>query len=64
MATSRQLKRLSSKTRSPIFNHFTESLTGASVIRAFGAQQRFVLESEAKVDLNQGFMFYNFAVNR
>ncbi|KAK3738617.1 hypothetical protein RRG08_040275 [Elysia crispata] len=64
VTTSRQLKRLSSKTRSPIFNHFTESLTGASVIRAFREQRRFELESDAKVDLNQGFMFYNYCVNR
>ncbi|GFS09919.1 multidrug resistance-associated protein 1 [Elysia marginata] len=64
VTTSRQLKRLSSKTRSPIFNHFTESLTGASVIRAFGEQRRFELESEAKVDLNTGFRFYNNSVNR
>ncbi|GFO42105.1 multidrug resistance-associated protein 1 [Plakobranchus ocellatus] len=64
ITTSRQLKRLGSKTRSPIFNHFSESLAGASVIRAFGAQHRFVVESEAKVDLNQAFIFYNNCVNR
>ncbi|XP_005090015.1 multidrug resistance-associated protein 1 [Aplysia californica] len=64
IATSRQLKRLESKTRSPIFNHFSETLTGASVIRAFGAENRFVLESESKVDSNQIFSFSNFCVNR
>ncbi|CAG5119030.1 unnamed protein product [Candidula unifasciata] len=64
IATSRQLKRLGSKTRSPIFNHFSETLTGASVIRAFDAQSRFVRDSEARVDANQIFMFTNYTCNR
>ncbi|BFZ09598.1 hypothetical protein BsWGS_12637 [Bradybaena similaris] len=64
IATSRQLKRLGSKTRSPIFNHFSETLTGASVIRAFDAQARFVSDSEARVDANQIFMFINYTCNR
>ncbi|KAK3589166.1 hypothetical protein CHS0354_018871 [Potamilus streckersoni] len=62
--TSRQLKRLESKTRSPIYNNFSESLTGASVIRAFGVQDKFIKESEKRVDKNQQFAFANYSANR
>ena len=46
ISTSRQLRRIEMISISPIYAHFTETLTGASSIRAFGAQQRFVNESE------------------
>ena len=64
MATSRQLKRLDSVTRSPIYTHFQESITGASSIRAYRQQERFILESERRVDHNQIAYYPNVCANR
>ncbi len=49
----RQVKRLESITRSPIYSHFGETLSGAPTIRAYGMTGRFVRENEKKIDLNQ-----------
>jgi ABC-type multidrug transport system fused ATPase/permease subunit len=64
VATSRQLKRLESVSRSPIYSHFGETLTGASTIRAYSVQDRFTLESEAKVDHNQIAYYPSIICNR
>ncbi|XP_069691069.1 ATP-binding cassette sub-family C member Sur isoform X2 [Periplaneta americana] len=39
--SSRELQRLDSIARSPIFSHFSETLGGLTTIRAFGHQRRF-----------------------
>ncbi|CAH0389150.1 unnamed protein product [Bemisia tabaci] len=52
-ATSRQLQRLESISRSPIFSHFSETVAGAQVIRAYGAVNRFIQEYEKRMDANQ-----------
>ncbi|KAM9837505.1 ATP-binding cassette sub-family C member 3 isoform 2-T2 [Aulostomus maculatus] len=64
VATSRQLKRLESVSRSPIYSHFSESITGSSVIRAFGRHSAFVLMSDMKVDENQKSYFPGIVSNR
>lgn len=64
VSTSRQLKRLESVSRSPIYSHFGESVTGAQTIRAYGVQQRFIKESEMRVDFNQVCYYPSIIANR
>ncbi|KAJ6656004.1 hypothetical protein lerEdw1_004589 [Lerista edwardsae] len=64
VATSRQLKRLESVSRSPVYSHFNETLLGVSVIRAFAEQKRFVQQSDLKVDENQKAYYPSIVANR
>ncbi|XP_050979759.1 ATP-binding cassette sub-family C member 3 isoform X2 [Labeo rohita] len=64
VATSRQLKRLESVSRSPIYSHFSETITGTSVIRAYGRNTAFVLMSDTKVDENQKSYYPGIVSNR
>ncbi|CAL8146550.1 unnamed protein product [Orchesella dallaii] len=64
VVTSRQLKRLESVTRSPIYSHFGETLSGASTIRAFKQQERFVEEMERRVDHNLRSYYCTVSSNR
>jgi ATP-binding cassette subfamily C (CFTR/MRP) protein 3 len=48
-----QLKRLDAVTRSPVYAHFSECLSGISTIRAYGAQPRMSVINAQKLDCNQ-----------
>ncbi|KAG6832807.1 hypothetical protein H0H92_009426 [Tricholoma furcatifolium] len=50
-ASARELKRLDAVLRSSLYSHFSESLSGLTTIRAYGESERFRLENEARVDI-------------
>ena len=64
VATSRQLRRLESSTRSPIYSWFGEAVSGVSTIKAFHIQDRFIKEIESKLDTNQACAEPNIISNR
>ncbi|KAM4632385.1 multidrug resistance-associated protein 1-like isoform 2-T2 [Discoglossus pictus] len=64
VATSRQLKRLESVSKSPLYTHFNETLQGVNVIRAFGEEERFIQEGNLRLNTNQRFYFSSFVANR
>jgi ABC-type multidrug transport system fused ATPase/permease subunit len=64
LATSRELKRLESVTRSPIFSVFQETHTGTSVIRAFKREGDFLLRAHDRMDTHQRAFFWLWVSNR
>ena len=50
---SRELKRLMSVTLSPVYSHFSETLTGLGTIRALRATVQFSEENEGRLEINQ-----------
>jgi multidrug resistance-associated protein (MRP) len=64
VSSSRQLKRLESLSRSPIYSHFQETITGASSIRAYQVQSNFINGSETRVDRNNMAYYPNITSNR
>ena len=52
VSTARQVKRMEAIARSPIYTHFSETITGSSTIRAFDRAESFIRESERRVDEN------------
>ena len=64
VATSRQLRRLESNTRSPIYSWFGEAVSGVATIKAFNIQDRFIKDLETKVDINQACSEPNIISNR
>jgi ATP-binding cassette subfamily C (CFTR/MRP) protein 1 len=63
ITSSRQIKRLYSISKSPIFSHFTETTNGASTIRAYKQQKRFIQDSQDKVSVNVTSIYLNFMSN-
>ena len=59
--TGRDLRRMESNSRSPIFSGFGELLEGIVTVRAFSAEQRFLDSLHTKIDLTtQVSIMYHF----
>ncbi|EQC37405.1 hypothetical protein SDRG_05009 [Saprolegnia diclina VS20] len=61
--TSRELQRLESISRSPLYALMAETLDGLPTIRAYGVQSTFVRRMTHLLDRNQRAYFLNFSAN-
>ncbi|CAH1759323.1 6631_t:CDS:10, partial [Entrophospora sp. SA101] len=61
---SRDLKRMDSVIRSPLYTHFTETIIGITTIRAFGVTKQFMEEMLFRIDNNNRPFFYVWLINR
>uniref|UniRef100_A0A4W6FXP0 Multidrug resistance-associated protein 4 n=1 Tax=Lates calcarifer TaxID=8187 RepID=A0A4W6FXP0_LATCA len=64
LQTSRDIKRLESTTRSPVFSHLSSSLQGLSTIRAFKVQQKFQQMFDEYQDLHSEAWFLFLTTSR
>lgn len=64
ISLSRELKRFESISKSPIHQHFSESLSGIATIRAYGVESRFMKQNLLKIDKNNKPFFYMWVANR
>ena len=62
--SSRDLKRIEAVQRSPLFQHFGETLTGVVTIRAYGDESRFMQDSHLRVNTHNRPFIYLWATNR
>ena len=62
--SSRDLKRLESVQRSPLFQQFGETLSGVTTIRAYGDERRFVRDNLARINTQIRPFIYLWAANR
>lgn len=62
--TSRDLKRIVNISRSPIFSHLQESLTGVETIRAYKQEDRFQFLHYNNLDFNLKALYLSRSINR
>ncbi|THU71177.1 hypothetical protein C4D60_Mb08t32790 [Musa balbisiana] len=63
-STAREVKRLDSITRSPVYAQFSEALNGLSTIRAYKAYDRMASINGKSMDNNVRFTLVNMSANR
>ncbi|KAG0044863.1 hypothetical protein BGZ83_009850 [Gryganskiella cystojenkinii] len=64
ISSSRELKRLHSVSRSPIYSMFGETLAGVATIRAFSEQSRFMGDLLTKIDDSNRPFYFLWIANR
>ena len=62
--SSRDLKRIEAVQRSPLFQHFGETLSGVVTIRAYGDEPRFMTDSHKRVNAHNRPYLFLWATNR
>eukprot|EP00741_Cyanophora_paradoxa_P011330 tig00020554_g10943.t1 len=62
--TSTELQRLESVSKSPVYTHFSETLSGVSTIRAYGAQPQVVERNDVRTDVNNRSYYILQVANR
>ncbi|KAF8696577.1 hypothetical protein AX14_001503 [Amanita brunnescens Koide BX004] len=60
----RNLRRMESNSRPPIFSYFSELLEGIVTVRAFSAEQRFLHSSHRKIDTTTKIWYTFWMTNR
>ncbi len=64
LRSSRDLKRLESVQRSPLFQQFGETLSGITTIRAYGDERRFIRDNMLRINTHSRPFIYMWATNR
>ncbi|KAI0123356.1 hypothetical protein BJ170DRAFT_641537 [Xylariales sp. AK1849] len=64
LRASRDLKRLESVHRSPLFQQFGETLSGVTTIRAYGDERRFIRDNLTRINTQARPFIYLWAANR
>lgn len=64
LRSSRDLKRIESVQRSPLFQQFGETLSGITTIRAYGDEQRFIEDNMLRINTHNRPFIYLWAANR
>ncbi|POM61964.1 Multidrug resistance protein ABC Superfamily [Phytophthora palmivora] len=62
--TSSEIKRLEGVTRTPVYNLFSETLSGLATIRAFGMEDNFIEQNRRVIDANSNLYFTHWAASR
>ncbi|KAF8211647.1 ATP-binding cassette transporter [Mycena galopus ATCC 62051] len=61
---SRDIQRLESVTKSPIYSAYSENIAGVAVIRAFGASSKILRDVFRRLDANSTAFYWTWGLNR
>jgi ABC-type multidrug transport system fused ATPase/permease subunit len=64
LRTSRQMRFLDIEMKAPLYTHFTETLAGASTVRAFGWSDAFLDENTRRLNASQKPFYLMFCIQR